>query len=345
MNKKINTSRYSKCICVVLMAVLIITLPFMQTASRAGGVVSDFLGLNGFTGNVVDGTFDAGLKIAGGPVYNLAKSFYDTGTDIVGLYTKDYTSTQRAAAWTKIGSNIVGMGAIITIIATGSATLPVIAGITVAVAFIGTIADAVKNGDKILGWLKDHIGDPLKNLLNVYKPNIYIYSDKDINVNVKLYPYEYITKSIPQYDSKKGWNAIVFDGSINGSNDFLFYEAKVPDLYFQRSEGFVVSDETLGSDLLNILSLYGFNEKESDDFIKYWENKLNKDTDYIFYPQETDTVNKIMPVEISPEPETIFRLWFLIEPVENNNPSICEPAQIEKIKRQNYTLVEWGGVI
>lgn len=336
-------SRYAKYLCVILIVALLTNLSFMPGESRAGTVVSDYMGLNGLGGNIVNETFNAGLKIAGGPVSNLAISFYDTGTELVSIFTQNYTATQKAAAWTKVGTTIVGMGAIIATIATGSATLPIIVGITAVVAIVGTIADAVKNGDKILAWLKEYIGNPLKNLLEVYKPNIYIYSEQDRSVNVKLYPYDYITQSIPLYDPEEGWKADVFAGSINGCDDYLFYEAKVPDRYLQRSKGFVIFADTRKSDMIDVLDQYGFNDKESRDFIEYWDQKLKDNVDYVFYPQGTKTINKIMPLEVSPEPESVFRLWFLIEAVEN--ASINEMGEIETIKRKSFTLIEWGGIM
>lgn len=52
-----------------------------------------------------------------------------------------------------------------------------------------------------------------------------------------------------------------------------------------------------------LLTSYGFNEKETKDFIEFWDNKLEKDKDYIMYPQYTGTVNKAMPIRINPVPK------------------------------------------
>lgn len=176
----------------------------------------------------------------------------------------------------------------------------------------------------------------------VYKPNIYIYSSKDIYVNVKLYPARYITKSAPSYNIENGWNAKVFNGSINGNGDYLFYEALVPDKGFQLDRGFVIGPENRRSQMKILLENYGFNKKEISDFIAYWNSKLSTNETYIFYPQNNSIVNNIMPLLISPEPESIYRLWFYIEPRKNNN---INSPEINKIDRSDYTVIEWGGII
>lgn len=185
----------------------------------------------------------------------------------------------------------------------------------------------------------------------VYKPNIYIYSSRDMTVNVKLSPYDRITESIPLYDKYNGWNANIFNGSINGINDYLFYEAFIPDKGLQKEKGWVINSESgstgrdsLKKDLSHILDIYRFNAKEKKDFLEFWCNKLDSKTSYAVFPQDTTTVDKIMPVDISPSPDNIFRLWFYFSPV-NGKADITAPNSIENIQRSDYTVVEWGGLV
>jgi hypothetical protein len=62
--------------------------------------------------------------------------------------------------------------------------------------------------------------------------------------------------------------------SLNGAGDFLFYEAVVPDSGWQKKEGFVIRAADREQDMASMLGHYGFNEKETVEFIDYWANNL-----------------------------------------------------------------------
>lgn len=283
-------------------------------------------------------------------------------------------------------SIIGGAIAIVTVTATAPATgtLAIVTGTTFAVgtAVVGltravvntetvrTVEDIVSGKKRLvyrppgvdqsdIDFLKEQgMGDPYDRSNNeipdpntgipVYKPNIYIYSNRDMAVNVKLSQYGKITKSIPLYDKYNGWDANIFNGSINGINDYLFYEALVPDKGFQKEKGWIINGSTGGNslekDLSRIVDLYGFNAKEKKDLLEYWCNKLDSKTAYAVFPQDTTIVDNIMPVDISPSPDNIFRIWFYFSPLCGKT-GITAPDKIESIQRSDYTVVEWGGLV
>lgn len=177
----------------------------------------------------------------------------------------------------------------------------------------------------------------------VYKPNIYIYSSKDMTVNVQVHPSRFITASIPFYNELEGWTANITGGSINGRGDFLFYEAEVPDEGFQKNTGSVINAKTLVNDLEQVVTAYGFNDREKKDFIEYWSKVLNDGRDYYAYPQTTKIVDNIMPLDIKPAPGNVFRIWFYFAPKDGK--SVPAKPYAEKIVRGDYTVVEWGGLI
>lgn len=339
----LNGKGEMKIISLIVILAVLLTSTFYVTNAQAGTVASDFLGFDGVGGKIVDGIFDGGCKLIGGTTYNMASSLYEAGTGVISLLTGQHTTVEKAAGWVEVGLNLAGAGAIIATIVTGSATLPIIAGITFAVAGGKLMVEIIKNGDKIVTWLKSFLGDPLKGLLDVYKPNIYLYSDEDRDVNVRLQPISFITESIPPYDPDTGWNARVYNGSLDGCDNFLFYEARVPDRHLQRKRGFPVQQSSLRDDMLQIMTLYGFNEKEKEDFIEYWENKLKGETNYVFYPQDTETVERIMPLSVKPQPDVLFRLWFLIEEDRGQEYELIDG--VESIPRSGFTVVEWGGMM
>ncbi|PKM76423.1 MAG: hypothetical protein CVU90_12155 [Firmicutes bacterium HGW-Firmicutes-15] len=342
MLKRFMFKASSKVICIVL-ALSLLAVSCFYTVPAHAGVVSDVFGLDGFGGKVADDVFDGGCKLAGGTTYNLAKNVYDSAVGSIKLLTEDHTTTGKVAGWMDVGLNLAATGAIITTLIMGTATFPVIATITVTITAAKMAVDNIKNLDKIFSWLKKNLGDVGKSLLDVYKPNIYIYCDQDIEVNVQLKPYRYITASIPEYDPTEGWTAKVYQGSINGGDDYLFYEAKVPDNHFQRREGFRIKGKSLRTDLWCLMEMYDFNVKETADFVEYWFDKLPQTDNYVFYPQDTETIEKIMPLTVTPAPDTIERLWFLIE--NDRGQYIQTVFPIDKVTRNGLAVVEWGGVM
>jgi hypothetical protein len=190
--------------------------------------------------------------------------------------------------------------------------------------------------------LRREIPDPSTGI-PVYKPNIYLYSDADMTVNVRLYPAHWITESAPAYPADSGWTVHITDGSLNGTEDYLFYEAVVPDEGFQKDYGYKVYSKDREQDIERVLDLYGFNEKEKQDFLDYWTDKLEEDVDYIFLPQENNEVDIIMPLIISEAPDKIYRIWFYILPDDGSD--IKEPSDISVISRDGFTVVEWGGIL
>lgn len=335
-----------KLVAVLLILTLVITFSLQQIAEA--GVVSDFLGLKGTEAFVVDSAFSVVLSGAGfgGAVFELGNTFYDVGTGLVKAFSGGATTMD----YIDLGINAAAAGGIIAGIILGGASVPiavaVIVGVKICVEVAKKIVSAVKIAkgiEKIGSWLKKHIGNPLLNFLDVYKPNIYIYCSKDVTVNVKVGPSGYITASIPEYNEEEGWNASVERGSINGVNDYLFYEARIPDQGLQREEGFLIHGRSLRQDMERMLDLYLFNTKEKDDFLAYWGDKLTGEKDYVFYPQGSDRLDQIMPLTIVPRPDSVFRLWFLIEEV-NAQKDFKVIDKVEKIERYNYIVVEWGGV-
>lgn len=182
----------------------------------------------------------------------------------------------------------------------------------------------------------------IEDLPSIGKPNIYLYSDHDLTAQVRLMPESAITVSDPVYQPGMGWQAAIWNGSLNGKGDFLFYEGMVPDSGWQKREGYVIRATYRGQDMAFMLGQYGFNEKETAEFIDYWVSPLPGDVDYVFYPQETGAVEQVMPLIISPEPDDVMRIWFCAEPL------ISAPAQVtspEKIVREGFYVVEWGVMV
>jgi hypothetical protein len=198
-----------------------------------------------------------------------------------------------------------------------------------------------KKGNRFI-WESSDPGVVIFNDIGVGKPNIYLYSDRDLIAQVQLAPEEDITISEPVYQPGKGWRAEIRNGSLNGIGDFLFYEGLVPDSGWQKEEGYVIRAEHREQDMASMLGHYNFNDKETVEFIDYWSQHLANGVDYVFYPQETGAVDRVMPLSISPEPDYVMRIWFYAEPLV----STPEPVKsTDKIIREGFYVVEWGVMI
>jgi len=175
-----------------------------------------------------------------------------------------------------------------------------------------------------------------------WKPNIYLYSDRDLTARVRLAPEWAITLSDPVYRAGVGWQAEIKNGSLNGKGDFLFYESVVPDSVWQKEEGYVIRAAYREQDMASMLGRYGFNEKETVEFIEYWSTHLFEGLDYVLYPQETGAVDRVMPLHVGPEPDHVSRIWFYAEPFVSAPEPVAHP---ETIVRDGFYVVEWGVVI
>lgn len=178
----------------------------------------------------------------------------------------------------------------------------------------------------------------------VYKPNIYLYSDKDMTAEVRLYPANRIILSEPLYDEANGWQASISEGSLNASEDFLFYEALVPAESFQEQTGWIIQAGKHDAALEAILDEYAFNEKEKKDFLEFWIGMLAPDQSYAVYPQDNSIVDRIMPLVINPLPNQVYRIWYYFVPVQEGFADISN-AKAVKIERNGFTAVEWGGMV
>lgn len=106
-----------------------------------------------------------------------------------------------------------------------------------------------------------------------YKPIIYIYPEKEMNVNVTLgYPNN-ITVSYPKY--KNNWNVLakqdgtLIDNKTGRELYSLYYESINKNEFKIEEEGFVIKGEDTISFLEEKLEILGLNSKEQEEFIIY----------------------------------------------------------------------------
>lgn len=178
----------------------------------------------------------------------------------------------------------------------------------------------------------------------VYKPNIYIYPTKQLDLNVKIgFPLggEIVT-SIPDYGQE--WNVTVdTNGLIDNEYRYLFYESLQPDIW-QKQNGWVIKKDKLESFFRENMSAYGFKGMEIDDYIEYWIPRLVENEFYLIYPQTNEIIDEVISLDVSVQPDNILRLHYLIKGSNNENSTLTAP-RIEDFKRDGYFIVEWGVIL
>ena len=185
---------------------------------------------------------------------------------------------------------------------------------------------------------------PAKDTVGVYEPNIYLYPQTKSTLSVKLvFPLGgSIVQSEPPY--MNGWRVEVdSSGKIDQQYDYLIYEAHTPDEY-QYNSGWVVSRDTLVSFFRNNLLKIGFSEQEETDFISYWIPRLSDHTFYFIYPQFAGDIQKVIQLNVSPVPDNILRLFYVIKGSESNEAQLMTPS-IPIFKRNGFVVAEWGVVL
>lgn len=178
----------------------------------------------------------------------------------------------------------------------------------------------------------------------VYKPNIYIYPDEQIelSVNLKFPMGGKIVASNPEYGN--GWNILVdTSGLINNTYPYLFYESTQPDVW-QRNYGWIIQADNLESFFRQNMADYGFNDREINDFIEYWIPRLTDYPLYTIYPQTKSIIDDVIQLDFSKQPENILRLFYVINGHNQLQNKLTAPI-IDGFKREGYFVAEWGVIL
>ncbi|MBX4187327.1 MAG: hypothetical protein KW802_03705 [Candidatus Doudnabacteria bacterium] len=178
------------------------------------------------------------------------------------------------------------------------------------------------------------------------KPVIYLYPQKTENVSVKLDPTGGFSYTEPVYNS--GWNVVAKpNGELTNLADgktypYLFWEGRSKDIYKTPDKGFVVAQANVHSFLVEKLAKLGLNQKESADFIEYWEPYMQGSPYYFVTFMGNQVMDQIAPLKVSPKPDTVIRVLMDFSPLEK--PIVTQSYEIRTPIRHGFTVVEWGGV-
>lgn len=185
----------------------------------------------------------------------------------------------------------------------------------------------------------------LVNLAECGKPVIYLYPKTETKINVQVKPNGGLTKVDPFYPSD-GWlvkakpNGELTNLSDKQQYPYLFWEGNAYNMEVP-SDGFVLKKENIKRDMTKLLTRLGLNEKETTDFLEFWQSKL-EEKPYVFVTFVSQTnFDKVAPLNIYPRPDKVIRVFMDYQPL--NLPIAVRPLKIETPVRTGFTVVEWGG--
>ncbi len=176
------------------------------------------------------------------------------------------------------------------------------------------------------------------------KPAIYLYPQQrlDVSVNVKLSEGKF-TITAPEY--KNGWEVTAYpDGTIvdkaSGKEyDYIYWESDSEPAY-DWSEGYVVAGADTKEFLLEVLPKMGLIPAEYNEFINYWQPRMQKNA-FNLITFQTDCYTGAAQMEISPKPDSLLRIFMAYKAVDG--PVDVKTPEIKGFERKGFTVVEWGG--
>jgi hypothetical protein len=174
-------------------------------------------------------------------------------------------------------------------------------------------------------------------------PYVYLYPETAQQVSVTLQPADgcALKKTVPEYGD--GWDVWAEpSGRLDGKYDYLYYTARVH-WDFQMDHGWAVPAESIFPWFEQELPKLGLTDKETGDFVDYWNEHLPYAPCYRVYPQDNVYVDAQIGLTVDPPPDSVLRLWLVIFG-EEQCPVMEQPLPTG-FDRKGFTVVEWGVVL
>jgi hypothetical protein len=175
-----------------------------------------------------------------------------------------------------------------------------------------------------------------------YKPVIYLYPEKEMQVSVDLTLDGKLTCTYPAYDN--GWEGTASPSGIltdakGQTYNYLYWEGETYAQY-DLSKGFCVKGEDTAEFLEDALDKLGLTRREANEFIVYWL-PLMEQNPYNIISFQTDIYTDAAKLKVDPEPDTLIRVFMAWQKTD----SFVEiPEQeLSAPERSGFTVVEWGG--
>lgn len=203
------------------------------------------------------------------------------------------------------------------------------------------------------------------------KPVIYLYPPKDTLVSLSFKKKVNFSVQIPTYGN--GWKVLAHkdgtlsdispevtscesinterkgseyakDACVKNNYPYIYWSGNTEGNYPTQKEGIIVAKQDVATTLEQKLTELSLNKKERDDMLSYWVPELlQKNSPYyrISFIQ-TKEMNSFIPMQITPKPDSLIRVFLDWEPLENKRE--IKPQALMPTSRSGFTMVEWGGL-
>lgn len=206
------------------------------------------------------------------------------------------------------------------------------------------------------------------------KPVIYLYPTQKMQVSISFNKEMDLAIQIPEYH--EGWkveaspNGILtdlqpqftncnsinrklfgseyaFDACKNNQYPYIYWAGYIHDQSFPLIQnGWTVSKNNLTKFLDDKLTQIGLNSKEREDMLSYWVPTMEKQNTAYYHVAFllTDEMNRLVPMTITPKPDTMLRVFLDWAPLTTKPTIEPQPQIFQNTKRSGFTYVEWGGL-
>jgi len=205
------------------------------------------------------------------------------------------------------------------------------------------------------------------------KPVVYLYPTEPTEISLKFTAPMKLETQIPLYTN--GWKVKAYpDGKIIDLNPHMTNCANVstaygseyaheacvkneyPYIYWsgeshvknypQIDKGWIVSSGEVAGLLIEKLTEIGLNQTEQNDMLEYWLPQIEaKNAPYYRISLlQNDELNKLFPMQVTPRPESVIRVFLDFLPLNSANELSMPEQKVIHFDRKGFTLVEWGGL-
>jgi hypothetical protein len=175
-----------------------------------------------------------------------------------------------------------------------------------------------------------------------YKPVIYLYPEREQQVQVQLDLDGELTCTYPAY--REGWTVTAHpDGTLTDergqSYNYLYWEGLLETRYDMTS-GFCIPGDKTAEFLEWALDKLGLSRREANEFIVYWLPQMEGNS-YNIICFQTDAYENAAALKVEPAPDTVIRVFMAWQ---SSDTFVSLPEQdLTAPQRQGFTVVEWGG--
>ena len=171
------------------------------------------------------------------------------------------------------------------------------------------------------------------------KPVLYLYPEKETEVNVRLDYGGELTCTYPAC-GEEGWTVTAApDGTLRDESgqtySYLYWEG-VTRTEYNFSRGFCVPGADTAAFLEDALSRLGLTRREANEFIVYWLPRMEANPYNLIAFQAEDYTNHAR-LTVTPEPDSLLRVFMAWKPLEA--PAGLPAQELPAFNRTGFTVV------